>query len=70
MGATTAYELLKNPTMLSGANLPVLAVGFVTAFIVAYIVMKLFIAFLEKFTFVAFGIYRILFGLFLLWMVM
>ncbi len=68
MGATTAYELLKNPTILSGANLPVLAVGFITSFIVAYIVMKLFIAFLEKFTFVAFGIYRILFGLLLLWM--
>ncbi len=70
MGATSAYSMLKHPEVITGANWPVLAVGFVTSFIVAYIVMKLFITFLEKFTFVAFGIYRILFGIFLLWMVM
>jgi undecaprenyl-diphosphatase len=28
----------------------------------AFVVMKLFMAFLEKFTFVAFGWYRIVFG--------
>lgn len=69
MGATSAYSILKHPDVIVGANWPILAIGFVTSFIVAYLVMKLFITFLEKFTFVAFGVYRILFGLFLLWMI-
>ncbi|VAX13011.1 Undecaprenyl-diphosphatase [hydrothermal vent metagenome] len=66
MGAVTAYDLLKHYHEFSDANLIVLAVGFVVAFIVAYLTIKLFLAFLEKFTFVAFGIYRILFGIILL----
>lgn len=66
MCATTGYDLLKHYSDFAGANLIVLAVGFITAFIVAYITIKLFLAFLQRFTFVAFGIYRILFGIVLL----
>jgi len=69
LGATGAYELLTNFDAFSGANWLVLGVGSLTSFIVAWLTMKLFISFLEKFTFVAFGIYRILFGLLLLWMI-
>jgi len=66
MCATTGYDVLKHYQDFMGANFIVLAVGFVTAFIVAYITIKLFLKFLENFTFVAFGIYRILFGTILL----
>ncbi|MBU0719777.1 undecaprenyl-diphosphate phosphatase [bacterium] len=66
MSAVTAYDLLKHYHEFSSANLLTLAVGFVVSFIVAYLTIKLFLVFLEKFTFVAFGIYRIVFGLFLL----
>ncbi len=67
MCATTAYDLLKHHNeLLQGANLANLAVGFVVAFIVAFITIKLFLKFLERFTFVSFGIYRILFGVLLL----
>jgi len=66
MCATTGYDLLKHYQDFAGANLLPLIVGFVTAFIVAYITIKLFLAFLQKFTFVAFGVYRILFGTILL----
>ena len=66
MCATTGYDLLKHYQDFVGANFIVLAVGFVTAFIVAYLTIKLFLKFLENFTFVAFGIYRIIFGLVLL----
>ncbi len=66
MCATTGYDLLKHYKDFSDANLLVLGIGFVTAFIVAYLTIKLFLVFLERFTFVAFGIYRILFGLVLL----
>jgi undecaprenyl-diphosphatase len=68
MGATSAYAFLKHYNDFMNANWIPLAVGFATAFIVAYITMKIFIRFLEKFTFVSFGIYRILFGLFLLYL--
>jgi len=67
MCATTAYDLLKHyDELLTGANLINLAVGFAVSFIVAFLAIKLFLKFLENFTFVAFGIYRIIFGVFLL----
>jgi undecaprenyl-diphosphatase len=69
MAATSGYELLKNYEEFSDANLMALAVGFVVSFIVAYFTMKLFLRFLEKFTFVGFGIYRILFGTILLYLI-
>lgn len=66
MIATTGYDLVKHYDEFLGANFLVLAVGFVTSFIVAYLTMKLFIKFLQNFTFVAFGIYRIILGVVLL----
>jgi undecaprenyl-diphosphatase len=66
MCAVTAHDLLKHYHEFSTANLESLLLGFVVAFFVAYLTIKLFLKFLEKFTFVAFGIYRILFGVLLL----
>jgi undecaprenyl-diphosphatase len=66
MCATTGYDLLKHYKDFTDANFVVLGVGFVTAFLVAYLTIKLFLKFLENFTFVAFGIYRIVFGTILL----
>ena len=68
MGATSGYKLLKDYKEFSDENLITLAVGFVVSFIVAYFTMKLFLRFLEKFTFVGFGIYRIIFGIILLYL--
>ncbi len=68
MSAVTAYDLLKHYHEFNDANLMILGIGFVVAFIVAYLTIKLFLVFLEKSTFVPFGIYRILFGaILLLW---
>jgi undecaprenyl-diphosphatase len=66
MSAVTAFDLLKHYKEFSDANLMILGVGFVVAFIVAYATVKLFLKFLDNFTFVSFGIYRILFGVTLL----
>lgn len=66
MGAVSGYDLLKHYQDFIGIDYTPFIVGFVVAFIVAYITIKLFLAFLARFTFVAFGIYRILFGLILL----
>ena len=66
MTAVTAFDLVKHYKEFSDANLMVLGVGFVVAFIVAYITVRLFLKFLNNFTFVGFGVYRILFGVALL----
>jgi len=66
MCAVSVYDLLKHYHEFSGENLVTLAVGFVVSFFVAFLTIKLFLVFLERFTFVAFGIYRIIFGVLLL----
>ena len=66
MGAVSGYSLLKHYHDLVGADLTAFAVGFVVAFVVAYITVKLFLAFIQRFTFAAFGWYRIIFGSILL----
>ena len=66
MLAASGYDLLSHYQDFSGEQWMPLAVGFLVAFLSAFIVMKLFMVFLQKFTFVAFGWYRILFGLLLL----
>jgi len=70
MCATTGYDLLKHYNDFSDANLLILGIGFVTAFFIAFLTIKLFLVFLEKFTFISFGIYRIIFGtILLLWFI-
>lgn len=66
MLATSGYAVMKHYRDFADSDFVTLAAGFVTAFVVAYLSMKLFIRFLQRFTFVAFGVYRILFGILLL----
>jgi len=66
MMAVSGYDLLKHYHEFVGADLGAFAIGFIVAFVVAYLTIKLLIVFLQRFTFVAFGIYRILFGVLLL----
>ena len=68
LAAASGYDFLKHYKEFTSADFVSLAVGFVVSFIVAYFTMKLFIRFLEKFTFVSFGIYRIIFGVILLYL--
>jgi undecaprenyl-diphosphatase len=68
MLAASGYDLLKHWQEFSGDMLMPLLWGFLVSFLAAYATMKLLLNFLQHFTFVAFGIYRILFGGLLLWM--
>lgn len=68
LAAASGFDMLKYYKDFTDDNLLALFVGFVTSFIVAFLTIKLFISFLDKFTFVGFGIYRIIFGVVLLWM--
>ena len=69
MAAVSGYDLLKHYQEFAHANWGAFMVGFLVAFAVAYATIKLFLAFIQRFTFVAFGIYRILFGIILLMIV-
>ena len=52
---------MKHYQDFADANWGAFVAGFIAAFIVAYLTIKLFLAFIQRFTFVAFGIYRITF---------
>lgn len=63
MFIATAYDIYKNPQLLSSADaFTPLAIGFITAFVVAVLIIKLFLKFISKFSFTPFGFYRILLG--------
>ncbi len=66
MLTVSGYDMLKHYKEFSDTNLSTLGIGFLVSFIVAFITIKLFLSFLERFTFVSFGIYRIIFGVLLL----
>lgn len=62
MFAATAYDLIKSWNMLSVADLPLFAVGFITAFLSALLVIKVLIKYVANHDFTAFAWYRIIFG--------
>lgn len=66
MCAATGYKLLKhfsNGNAFDDKEIPLLLVGNIVAFVVAWIAIKGFIGFLQKNGFRIFGIYRIIAGL-------
>ncbi|MCX6077789.1 MAG: undecaprenyl-diphosphate phosphatase [Campylobacterales bacterium] len=63
MFAATAYDLYKNRATMVIDDYTLLAVGFITAFAVAFFTVKAMMKFLTTHTFVIFGVYRILVGL-------
>ncbi len=68
MFAASGYEMLKNIHSFADQNAIVLATGFVISFVVAYISVKLFLIFIQHYTLRLFGVYRIIFGIILLYL--
>ncbi len=66
MFAATAFELLSNYKLFSWQDVDLFAVGFITAFISALLVIKLFIRYVAKHNFTGFAWYRIVFGIIVL----
>jgi undecaprenyl-diphosphatase len=62
MMAATVFELYQSRALLVRADVPVLAVGFGVAFLSAIVVVKAFLSFVSRHTFVPFAWYRIAFG--------
>lgn len=63
MLAATVLDLSKNAASFSHEQFFSLAVGFIVSFIVAIIAIKFLLAFIQKHSFIVFGIYRILIAL-------
>lgn len=59
MLAATGLDILKSYDTFSGAALAPLAVGFLAAFAVALVVIRVFLRFVRSSTFIPFGVYRI-----------
>lgn len=62
MFAATAYDLLKNWRLLSVDDIGMFAVGFITAFASALLVIKMLLRFVASHDFKVFAWYRIIFG--------
>ena len=63
MLAATAYDIYKNWSMLGLADLPVLTIGFVAAFLSALVVVKTLVGFVSRNGFAPFAYYRTVVGL-------
>ncbi len=68
MLAATGLDVVKNASTFSFDQFGVLAVGFVTSFVVALLSIKFLLGFVRKHTFIPFGIYRIALAV-LFWLV-
>jgi undecaprenyl-diphosphatase len=69
IGGATAYELLKlwkNPVTISGEFSFAIAVGFIAAFISAFVCVRWLIHYVAHHNFIPFAWYRIIFGLLVL----
>jgi undecaprenyl-diphosphatase len=67
MFAATGYSLYKARDLLSMADLPVFAIGFVAAFFSARAIVRFLLHFVARHSFIPFAWYRIVAGLLLLW---
>lgn len=66
--AATFYDIYKNYPLFKSAEMEYILVGGVVAFLTSLLVIKIFMKFISRFTYVGFGIYRILIGvIFLFW---
>ena len=64
--AATGYELFRNRHLLGGSDLSMVGVGFVTAFVSAFFVVRGLLRYVAHHDFVPFAWYRIAFGLVIL----
>jgi len=63
MAAATGLDLLKSYKLISTADLGVLLLGAGVAFVVALVVIRFFLDYVRRYTFIPFGVYRIVLAL-------
>lgn len=67
MFVACSYDLLKNIHILNTGDFQILAIGFVTAFVVAYWSVLWFLKFLHKYSLSSFAYYRVCLAAFCYW---
>lgn len=67
LGLATVYQLYKERALLSADDLGMWAVGFIAAFLSAFVAVRALLRFVSSHTFVPFAWYRIVFGGVVLW---
>ncbi len=70
MAAATGLDLIKSGFSFSAHEFLFLGVGFIASFLIAMITIRLLLKFIEKHTFIAFGVYRIIIAVLFLVFVM
>ncbi|GGD74321.1 undecaprenyl-diphosphate phosphatase [Paenibacillus nasutitermitis] len=70
MAAATGYELLDNYKYIEGDNLPFFIAGFLVSFVVAWLVIVLFLKHIQKVKLTHFAIYRFLLAAFFWYFIM
>ncbi|MET1528325.1 undecaprenyl-diphosphate phosphatase [Yersinia enterocolitica] len=70
MLGASGLELYKSLHFLSRGDLPMFAVGFITAFVVALIAIKTFLSLIKRISFVPFAIYRFVVAAAVYWVFM
>ena len=61
--AASIFDLTSNFSILNIQHVPIFLIGFITAFISAYLIIKIFIRYVANHDFVMFGWYRIFIGI-------
>lgn len=67
MIAATSYDLYKSRDLLAVSDIPMFALGFLTAMVTAWFAVRLFIRFLANHTLEGFGWYRLVLAAFTIW---
>lgn len=62
MGAASGYTLLKNYSELDFSQFQLLLIAFIVSFVIGWIVVKLLLNIISRFSFIPFGVYLILSG--------
>lgn len=62
MVAASVFELVKYRHLLTSDVIGIVAIGFITAFVVALAIVAWFIRYVQRHPFTGFGVYRIIFG--------
>lgn len=69
IAAASGYDILKSNTIIIDGHLLELSIGFIVAFISAYLATKFFIKFIKNHSFTSFAIYRIIAGIIILFFI-
>jgi undecaprenyl-diphosphatase len=62
MGGAFAYDLYKNWAQMTGSNTLIVAVGFITSFVAAWIVVRTFLDYVARHGFAVFAWWRVIVG--------